>query len=71
LYGDGKPVFLSSIKRKKFNLSKDEETERPVLSRLALHASKLQFELNNKTYELEAELPKDLRALLQQLRKNK
>jgi 23S rRNA pseudouridine955/2504/2580 synthase/23S rRNA pseudouridine1911/1915/1917 synthase len=71
LYGDGKPVFISSIKRKKFNLSKDAEEERPILSRLALHASKLKFKLNNKTYELEAALPKDLRALLQQLRKNK
>ena len=71
LYGDGKPVFISSIKRKKFNLSKDAEEERPILSRLALHASKLKFQLNNKAYELEAELPKDLRALLQQLRKNK
>jgi 23S rRNA pseudouridine1911/1915/1917 synthase len=71
LYGDGKPVFISSIKRKKFNLSKTEEEERPILSRLALHASQLKFELGNKTYELDAELPKDLRALLQQLRKNK
>lgn len=71
LYGDGKPVFISMIKRKKFNLSKNEEEERPILSRLALHASKLKFQLNNKTYELEAELPKDLRALLQQLHKNK
>jgi 23S rRNA pseudouridine955/2504/2580 synthase/23S rRNA pseudouridine1911/1915/1917 synthase len=71
LYGDGKPVFISTIKRKKFNLSKNEEEERPILSRLALHASKLKFELNNKKYDLEAELPKDLRALLQQLNKNK
>ena len=71
LYGDGKPVFISSIKRKKFNLSKSAEEERPILARLALHSSKLKFELNNKTYDLEAELPKDLRALLQQLRKNK
>jgi len=71
LYGDGKPVYISSLKRKKFNLSKDDEAERPILSRLALHASKLKFELNNKTYELEAEPPKDIRALLQQLRKNK
>jgi len=71
LYGDGKPVFISSIKRKKFNLSKNEEEEKPILSRLALHASQLKFELHNKTYKLEAELPKDLRALLQQLRKNK
>jgi 23S rRNA pseudouridine1911/1915/1917 synthase len=71
LYGDGKPVFISSIKRKKFNLSKDVEEERPILSRLALHAFQLKFELNNKAYELEADLPKDLKALLQQLRKNK
>ena len=71
LYGDGKPVFISAIKRKKFNLSKSEEEERPILSRLALHASQLRFELNDKTYELEAEIPKDLRALFQQLRKNK
>jgi 23S rRNA pseudouridine1911/1915/1917 synthase len=71
LYGDGKPVFISSIKRKKFNLAKNEEEEKPILSRLALHSLKLKFELNNKTYELEAEPPKDMRALLQQLRKNK
>ena len=71
LYGDGKPVFISSIKRKKFNLSKDEEGEKPILSRLALHASILKFELEAKAYILQAELPKDLRALLQQLRKNK
>jgi 23S rRNA pseudouridine1911/1915/1917 synthase len=71
LYGDGKPVFISSIKRKKFNLAKTEEEERPILSRLALHSLKLKFELGGKLYELEAEPPKDLRALLQQLRKNK
>jgi 23S rRNA pseudouridine955/2504/2580 synthase/23S rRNA pseudouridine1911/1915/1917 synthase len=71
LYGDGKPVFLSSIKRKKFKLSKDEESERPILSRLALHSSKLKFQLNEKIYDLSAELPKDLKALLQQLHKNK
>jgi 23S rRNA pseudouridine1911/1915/1917 synthase len=71
LYGDGKPVLVSAIKRKRFNLSKSEEEERPILSRLALHASKLQFQLDGKSYDLEAELPKDLRALLQQLNKNK
>jgi 23S rRNA pseudouridine1911/1915/1917 synthase len=71
LYGDGKPVLVSAIKRKRFNLSKSEEEERPILSRLALHASKLQFQLDGKDYNLEAELPKDLRALLQQLNKNK
>ena len=69
LYGDGKPVFISSIK-KKYNLSKSEEEERPILSRLALHSWKLSFKLKGTTYNLEADLPKDLRALLQQLRKN-
>jgi 23S rRNA pseudouridine1911/1915/1917 synthase len=71
LYGDGKPVLVSAIKRKRFNLSKSEEEERPILSRLALHASRLQFQLDGKDYNFEAELPKDLRALLQQLNKNK
>ena len=71
LYGDGKPVFISSIKRKNFKLSKDTEEERPILSRLSLNDSRIKFTLNNRLYDLEAELPKDLRALLQQLRKNK
>ena len=70
LYGDGKPVFISSIKKKNYNLSKDSEEERPILSRLALHAAELGFSLGKKNYELSAEPPKDLRALLQQLRKN-
>ena len=69
LYGDGKPVLISSLK-KKFNLSKNELEERPILSRLALHAFQLTFkDIKGKTVELEAPLPKDLRALLQQLNK--
>lgn len=68
LYGDGKPVLLSSLK-KKFNLSKNEEEERPILSRLALHSYRLKFVLNGKAFDLEAPLPKDLKACLQQLRK--
>lgn len=70
LYGDGKPVFISQIKSK-FNLAKDEE-ERPILSRLALHAYQLQFkDQNGETIELTAPLPKDLRATVQQLTKQK
>ena len=68
LYGDGKPVLLSSLK-KKFKLSKNEEEERPILSRLALHSYRLKFNLNGKEFDLEAPLPKDLRACLQQLKK--
>lgn len=69
LYGDGKPVLLSSFK-KKFNLAQNEVAERPLLARLALHSCKLSFNLKNKEHHLQAELPKDLKALLQQLRKN-
>ncbi len=68
LYGDAQPVLLSALK-KKFKLSKAAEEERPLLSRLALHSHRLSFDLNGERFELEAELPKELRALLQQLRK--
>jgi 23S rRNA pseudouridine955/2504/2580 synthase/23S rRNA pseudouridine1911/1915/1917 synthase len=71
LYGDPKPVLLSSIKRK-FKLSKNELEERPILNRLALHSSELKFtDAEGTKHELEAPLAKDLKALLQQLRKNK
>lgn len=68
IYGDGKPVLISSLK-KKYNLAKSEEEEKPILSRLALHSYKLKFSFNDEVFSLEAEPPKDLRALLQQLRK--
>lgn len=69
LYGDGKPVLLSAVK-KKFKLSKSEEEERPLISRLALHSNKLAFEdMNGKRLELEAAMPKEFRVLMQQLKK--
>ncbi|HRN55831.1 MAG TPA: RluA family pseudouridine synthase [Agriterribacter sp.] len=69
LYGNGAPVMLSSIKRK-FNLSKKEDEERPLFNRLALHAQQLRFTDAGKQEHLhEAPLPKDMRALLQQLKK--
>ena len=71
LYGDGKPVLLSSIK-KKYKLSKHDEKERPMLNRLALHSYRLKFTgEDGKVIDLKAELPKDIRALMQQLQKNK
>ena len=58
LYGDGDPVFLSAIKHK-FKLSKNEEQERPILNRLALHSYQLKFAgLDNKQYEFESPFPK-------------
>lgn len=68
MYGDSSPVLLSSLK-KKYNLSKAELEERPILHRLALHSASLKFSLNEEEYFFEAALPKDLKALLQQLRK--
>ena len=70
MYGDGKPVLLSSIK-KKFKLSKHDDEERPMIGRLALHSYKLMFDdMSGKRVELLAEIPKEFRALMQQLKKN-
>jgi 23S rRNA pseudouridine1911/1915/1917 synthase len=69
LYGDAKPVLVSSIK-KKYKLAKKEEEEKPILNRLALHAYMLNFVMpNGETLTLTAPMPKDMRALLQQLSK--
>jgi 23S rRNA pseudouridine1911/1915/1917 synthase len=70
-YGDGKPFLLSSIKRK-FKMSKNDEEERPLLSRLALHAYELTFtDAQGKKIAAEAPLPKDIAACVAQLRKQK
>jgi 23S rRNA pseudouridine955/2504/2580 synthase/23S rRNA pseudouridine1911/1915/1917 synthase len=69
LYGDGKPLLLSSLKSK-FKLSKTELEERPLLNRLALHAYRLGFtKTNGEKMELQADPHKDLKATLQQLSK--
>lgn len=69
LYGDGKPIKLSSVK-KKYKLGKHDEEERPMISRLALHSYKLAFtDSNGIKREFIAEMPKEFRALMQQLKK--
>ena len=69
LYGDGKGVFLSQLK-KKFKLAKFAEEERPLLNRLALHAHTLSFtDAGGNAIQLEAPLPKDLEVTVKQLRK--
>lgn len=71
IYGDPKPVLLSSFK-KKFKLGKHDEEERPILSRLGLHSHELKFiDPDGNAFDLKGELPKDMRALLQQLNKNR
>jgi 23S rRNA pseudouridine955/2504/2580 synthase/23S rRNA pseudouridine1911/1915/1917 synthase len=71
VYGEGKPVLLSSFKRK-YKLSLHDAEERPLINRLALHSHRLIFtDADAKKYALEAPLPKDMNALLQQLKKNR
>ncbi len=41
-YGDGKPIPLSSFKRK-YKLSLHDEEERPLINRLAFHSHQLKF----------------------------
>lgn len=70
LYGDGKPVLLSSFK-KKYKLSQREEQERPILNRLALHSYELKFpDREGNLIDLKAEMPRDMKAFLSQLKKN-
>ena len=69
LYGDGKPVLLSAVK-KKFKLSKLEDEERPIINRLALHSHRLEFtDQHQQPIRLEAPIPKEFNALMTQLRK--
>jgi len=69
LYGDGKPFLLSTVK-KRYNMGKNEEFEKPLLSRLALHAYKLEFAKEDGTeISVESPLPKDMAAMVNQLNK--
>lgn len=69
VYGDGNPVYLSSFK-KKYKHGKEDEEEKPLLNRLALHSASLHFtDQHQKNFFIEAPLPKDMKALLQQLKK--
>lgn len=63
-------LLLSVVKGRKYRLAKNKE-ERPLLARTALHAASLGFThpTSGEEVSFTAELPKDLRASLQQLRK--
>lgn len=69
LYGSSEPVYLSTFK-KKFKLSKSDEQERPLVSRLALHAySVVLTDRQGEERTFTAPLSRDLDAALKQLRK--
>jgi hypothetical protein len=64
LYGKETPVKLSSFKR---GWKGDPFDEKPLLSRLGLHA--LELTLTNN-HQLTAPLPNDMKALINQMEKN-
>ena len=69
LYGDGKPVLLSEIK-KKYKLSKLELEERPVISQLALQSYRLVFnDREGQKHDIQIDMPKEYRALMNQISK--
>jgi 23S rRNA pseudouridine955/2504/2580 synthase/23S rRNA pseudouridine1911/1915/1917 synthase len=71
VYGGSKGFYLSSIKGKnKYKLSADLEVERPIISRVALHASSISirdFE-NQQPLVISSDLPKDMRVAVTKLR---
>ena len=68
LYGTNKPILLSTFK-KKYKISKNQETENPILNRQALHAKQLKFTYNNLDYFFESPTPKDIAVCLSILKK--
>ncbi len=68
LYGDGRPLLLSTIKAR---YNGREEEEKPLIARQALHAETLTFvhPTSHVETEVSAPHPKDLRASINQLRK--
>ncbi len=69
IYGDGQAFYLSKFK-KSFRRSTKRE-EKPLLSRHALHSFGLSFKHpeTKKKVSFEQEVPKDMRAVISQLRK--
>jgi len=68
LYGNSEPVYLSQFKK---NYKAKDEEEKPVISRLPLHAVLLSFRepIEGKTVVVEAPLPRDFSRMLKLLRK--
>ncbi len=70
LYGDGKPLLLSTFKRK--YRPPQWEDERPLLARLGLHALSVSFNhpATGAKVTFEASYPRDFRAAVSQLEKH-
>ena len=70
LYSSGEPILLSQFKRG-YRPPSRGEAERPLIDRLTLHAERLSLDdRDGGRIDLVAELPRDFRAVLNQLRRN-
>ena len=67
-YGRASAFYLSQIK--KINIHREQE-ERPLIKRSSLHAYRLEFKhpITKEAVKIEAPLPKDMRAVINQLEK--
>jgi 23S rRNA pseudouridine1911/1915/1917 synthase len=69
IYGNGNGIYISQLK-KNFKNNDPLGEERPILNRLALHSSMLNFvAIDGKPMSIVAPLPKDMSAAVQQLDK--
>lgn len=70
LYSNKSAFFLSQVKVNRYNLGQYEE-ERPLMSRTTLHALRLTVQHPNSETPItfQSELPKDFRAVIQQITK--
>lgn len=71
VYGKRDALFLSEIKLRRFRTGNSLEEPRPLMNRLTLHALRLGVEHpeTGQRVEVESPLPKDFRALINQLDK--
>jgi 23S rRNA pseudouridine1911/1915/1917 synthase len=69
-YGRRQAFLLSQLKGRKYNPGKDMD-ESPLISRLTLHAMRIKIEHPDRleTMEFNAQIPKDLNAVISQLKK--
>ncbi|MCP9235891.1 RluA family pseudouridine synthase [Lewinella sp. JB7] len=69
-YGKRTEFLLSEVKGRRYNKGK-HEVERPLLSRVPLHASRLGFThpVTEEWMHFQVDLPKDMRAMVKQLGK--
>ncbi len=69
-YGNNDSIYAYELKQGRYNYPRDKEP-RPLISRHSLHAWKLTFKevTTGERKEYESSLPKDMRAVINQLRK--